>query len=63
MLHVGEGVFVAHKDLGLHSADAGESREPLQEVAKDVAAAPAFAPGVGVVGAAGLEPATLSLEG
>ncbi len=42
MLHLGEGVFVAHEDLGLHAADAGEGRELLQQVAEQVAAAPAF---------------------
>ena len=42
MLHLGEGFFVAHEDLGLHAADAGEGRELLQQVAEQVAAAPAF---------------------
>ena len=42
MLHFREGVFVAHEDLGLHAADAGEGRELLDQVAKQVATAPAF---------------------
>ena len=42
MLHFSEGVFVAHKDLGLYAADAGEGGELLQQVAEQVAAALAF---------------------
>src|ERR1022692_3266775 len=42
MLHLGEGVFVAYENLGLHPADAGEGCELLQQVAEQVAAALAF---------------------
>ncbi len=42
VLHFSEGFFVAHEDLGLHAADAGEGRELLKQVAEQIAAAPAF---------------------
>src|SRR5215471_12734026 len=42
MLHFGESVFVAQENLGPHAADSGESGEFLQQIAKEVTAAPTF---------------------
>src|SRR5580704_5148973 len=42
LLGLGESLFVAHEDFGLHAADSGISSKFLQEIAKEIAAAPAF---------------------
>ena len=42
MLHLGEGVFVAHEDLGLCPADTREDRKLLHQVAEQIASALAF---------------------
>ena len=55
MVHFGESFFVAHEDFGLHAADSGISSKFLQEIAKEVAAAPTLtctAATQGVIGTA-----------
>jgi len=42
MLHLFEGLFVAHENLGLHAADPREGREFLKQVAEQVTTAAAF---------------------
>src|SRR5262249_52848417 len=42
MLHLGESLFVAHEDFGLHAADSGKGCKLLEQIPEEVTAAPAF---------------------
>src|SRR5581483_8361796 len=42
ILHGSECIFIAHQDLGLHAADAGECREFFEQVTEQIPAPPVF---------------------